>query len=1422
MDSSSCNQSDGKLSITSVIGGNGPYTYEWSPDATNETGNVLDNIPQGHYNVTVYDAKGCEYDTALTVSDQNAPVVRIDSIVDPTCNGSNNGEVYASATGGVLNYTWNWDSDSLTVASTSDDATNLDGGNVCVTVTDANGCKSSACTTLVENPPLEVRYTTQDVLCQGDSTGWAASVATGGTGLGTYTYQWNGIYTGTTPTAATALDLIAGTYSLLVTDTNNCTNLTQNIVINEPTHISLVTSSTAILCNSDCDGTATVTASGGEGTYRYLWPDGQTTETAIGLCAGTYKPTVTDGYGCVDSSVVTLTEPTPFVLDSIIYQHITCYGDCDGSITTYVSGGTSNYDYEYSKDGSVVGTTQTVSSLCSAGRYDIHVEDANNCPIDTFHIVNQPPQLIESNTSKDETCSSYCDGEIHVTVNGGTPNYAVAWSDGQAVDNVDRLDLCPGDYKYTVTDAHNCEVINTVTIAGNPLLQITEQSITDAACGNCDGEATVAISGGVAPFTIGWSGGDFSSCSNSTYPDGGDGLTETGLPQGVHSVYVEDGNGCRDTVDLVINNLTGPTIDNTIITDVLCNGENTGAIDNQISGGTAPLTYTWADDASVNTEDRPALYAGTYYFSVTDKNDCVASVVVDVVEDDPILINIDHVVDVSCYGLADGSALINAHGGTGDGTYSYQWSDGQTTAAGVGFAKGTYQGEVTDGNGCHVSASVTIDEPEAIILVSQTLVPTTCAYPRICDGEITVAISGGASSVYEYNWYGNGPDQNHIGSLCPGTYPLEVEDENGCTADFSFDITQPDTIKVVLGQDPIVCNLPNGMVWIESITGGTGSDYNNTRTDHKDDNYPLGTAAWTCNWDVSPPQSAYVDNVFNQTYSVQVHDPANTDCYITEQITVGEIPAPYLLSQDVKATKCYGSSDGEAIIRIEDGTLDFLYNWDQASNVPFQSGADTVLIQNLSAGTYTLTVVDDDNCQVPVAFIIGTPNPIVVSTSLVPDDIICITQSAIVYANGSGGTGEYQYDWDGTGNWTANSALMLNPVEDTIVFVNIKDENDCPASAQRPIYVRDSLHVQAITDGQICQGESYDLNVIYQNGGNGNYSYFWSVGTTEQSTVVSPLETKYYYVTLSDDCGTPPVKDSVKVVVHQNPYVQTITQKDSCEPLGVVFAPYPSSDTISYHWNFGDPISGNNESNEMYPSHFYQYAGKYDVELSLETEYGCTYDTVFDNWIIVHPLPEADFSMDPNPASLFNNTVTFTDITICEDTITNVHWDFGNGETARFPYGGSQPKSSYANPGYYDVVLFAQSQYGCKDTVIKVLRVNDEYTLYAPDAFSPGEDGRNDYFYPVGHGLDDTKEYNLVIHDRWGMVVFETDIMPYGTDKKYEDFKHEDVPEDQRGWNGRYMNTGDYVQNDVYTWSVKVVDMNNVPHEASGRVVIIR
>jgi PKD repeat protein len=392
----------------------------------------------------------------------------------------------------------------------------------------------------------------------------------------------------------------------------------------------------------------------------------------------------------------------------------------------------------------------------------------------------------------------------------------------------------------------------------------------------------------------------------------------------------------------------------------------------------------------------------------------------------------------------------------------------------------------------------------------------------------------------------------------------------------------------------------------------------------------------------------------------------------------------------------------------------------------------------------------------------------------------------------------------------------------SIYHVWALDANGCKSYDTASIYVNTypKLSVFLVDTLEICSGDSTTATAV-PTGGNGQYVYLWSNNQYTQTDHFNPSTSTSYFLTLADNCGTPAVKDSVFVGVHPIPYVSYISKKDSCEPLGMVFIPTPVLNNVTYEWNFGDALSGNNVSTQMYPSHVYNYPGTYDVSVSMVSEYGCEATRTFPDWITVHSLPVADFNVSPNPASLFDNVVTFYNATESADEIAYSIWNINN-EAFNYDDIDDQPKVTFNQPGYYPAMLVVQTIYQCRDTMIRFVRVNDEYTLYVPDAFTPGEDGRNDYFYPMGHGLDSAKTYEFVIYDRWGMEIYKTNHMPKGTLYRTHEVSFTDPETDETGWNGRYLNTGEYVQNDVYIWRVKVVDVNGVPHEASGTVNVIR
>jgi PKD repeat protein len=245
---------------------------------------------------------------------------------------------------------------------------------------------------------------------------------------------------------------------------------------------------------------------------------------------------------------------------------------------------------------------------------------------------------------------------------------------------------------------------------------------------------------------------------------------------------------------------------------------------------------------------------------------------------------------------------------------------------------------------------------------------------------------------------------------------------------------------------------------------------------------------------------------------------------------------------------------------------------------------------------------------------------------------------------------------------------------------------------------------------------------------------------------------------------------------------------------------------IEYYWDFGDPTSGlYNTSTDSIPYHQYMYPGEYDITLTMISDYGCETTVIFNDLVNVHPVPNAEFYANPVAVSLFNAEVSFFD----ESDLANQWiWNFGDGSIGTL----QNPSHIYTVAGEYNVMLLVRSDDGCTDTVWHMISVKEEHTFWAPDAFSPGDGLTNNFFYPKGVGIEET-DYQLFIYDRWGQIIFESEIYPEGTSQIFEQ---------AGGWNGRYDGSGAFVPVGTYTWRVRLVDVNGVKHEYTGAVTVVR
>lgn len=589
--------------------GNAPNITLTLPAATQQT---LSNLPAGTIDITVTDAQGCTASATVVLAPPNSTLQAIlNNPVNPTCAG-NDGQVTAGVSGGTAPYTVVIDTGGtpitlpLPVAITQT-LTNLPAGTVDITVTDAQGCTSSATVTLTA-PVNCCTHTASAVLTQpacGASDGAIDVTVTGGSGP--YSFQWSA--NANNATTEDVNSLAAATYSVTITDNAfaNCFLDTTFSLSNANAPTINTVNTTDETCAGN-DGTATVTASGGTGTLTYGWSNGATGSAITGLAAGAYNFTVTDANNCQATGVANV------ALDCIVCNLQTsanvvppACGQTTGSITVSVTiAGTTPYTYSINGTSYQAGNSFTG---VTAGNYSVYTLDANQCA-DTVAVVM--PQggsnLTVSVNITDITCFGAADGEAEaVSANGNAP-FTYQWNDGQTTAVISPLTTAT--YSVTVTDQAGC--------AGTASGTVTQPAALTINLGNdqtiCEG-SQVLLSAGAGFSTYTWSNNDNTE-------------TTTVTTSGIYSVTVLSANGCTATDAVSVTVIPTPTVD--LGDDKLAyEGEHVGLFSN-ITGNTNGATFNWLPDTLLscgNCQNTVALAQDTitYQLTYTDANGCTSS-----------------------------------------------------------------------------------------------------------------------------------------------------------------------------------------------------------------------------------------------------------------------------------------------------------------------------------------------------------------------------------------------------------------------------------------------------------------------------------------------------------------------------------------------------------------------------------------------------------------------------------------------------------------------------------------------------------------------------------------------------------------------------------------------------------------------------
>ncbi len=1025
-----CNgASTGSIDLT-ASGGTGVLTYDWSHIGGNNNPQDPTGLAAGTYCVTVTDANGCTKTLCATISEPPAMVVST-TVTNVSCFGGANGAVDLTVSGGTPGYTYVW-----TTGATTQDISGLVAGTYTATVTDANGCTKTTSATVTEPPVLALSTTVVNVLCNGNATGSIDLSVSGGTPG--YTYAWSNGATIQDP-----FNLPAGTYTVTVTDTKGCTK-TSSATISQPPTLLLMTTVTNVNCNGASTGAIDLTVSGGVTPYTYAWTNGATTQDISGLTAGIYTVTVTDANGCTKTTSATVTENSTLTA-SATATPVSCFGGSNGTVDLTVSGGVSPYTYLWSNNA----TTQDLSGL-TAGTYTVTVTDNVGCTKTASATVSQPPVLALSTVVTNVSCFGGNNGAIDLSVSGGTPGYTYVWSNNATSQDISGL--VAGTYTVTVMDANGCTKTTSATVTEPPVLALTT-SVTNVLCnGAATGAIDLTVSGGTPGYTYVWS-------NNATTQD------ISGLVAGTYTVTVTDANGCTKTTSATITQPPAIAL-SSVVSNVLCNGASTGAIDLTVSGGVAPYSYAWTNGAT--TQDISGLVAGTYTVTVTDANGCTKTTSATVTQP-PALALSTTITNVLCNGASTGAVDLTVSGGTPG--YTYAWTSGATTQDISGLVAGTYTVTVTDANGCTKTTSATVTEPPALSL-STTVTNVLCN--GASTGAVDLSVSGGVSP-YTYAWT-NGATTQDISNLAAGTYTVTVTDANGCTKTTSATVTQPPALSLSASVTNILCNGGATGAIDLSVSGGV-SPY---------------SYAWT-----NGATTQDISGLTAGTYTVTVTD-AN-GCTKTTSATVTE-NGNLMVSATSTPVSCFGGSNGTVDLTVSGGVSPYTYAW--------TNGATTQDLSGLAAGTYTVTVTDNVGCSKTTSVTVTQPPVLALST--VVTNLLCYgVPTGAVDLTVSGGTPGFTYVWSNGAVTQDITSLFAGTYT-----VTVTDANGCTKTTSATVTQPSDIAPVFLTTHVTCYGGNNGAIDMSVSGGTPGYTYLWSNGATTQDLM--NLTAGTYTVTVTD------------------------------------------------------------------------------------------------------------------------------------------------------------------------------------------------------------------------------------------------------------------------------------------------------------------
>lgn len=800
---------------------------------------------------------------------------------------------------------------------------------------------------------------------------------------------------------------------------------------------------------------------------------------------------------------------------------------CNGSSASAITGatpygGNGSYTYKWissttsstsgfaDASGTINTASYTPGSLTNTTWYKRVVTSGSLSDTSTAIMKTVNPALSSSASQTNVACNGATTGIASISVSGGTSGYTYSWSPSGGT-AASATGLTAGAYTCLVTDANGCTLSRNYTITQPTALSASTSSTNVNCNGASNGTAAILMSGGSPSYSYSWS------------PSGGTSATATGLTAGAYTCVATDANGCTIARNYTITQPSALSISNSA-TNVSCNAGANGTAAVTPSGGTSPYTYAWSNGGT--SASKTGLAAGAYTCTTTDANGCTSVATFTITQPTTMAATATS-TNVSCNGGSNGQAVISVSGGTS--SYSYAWSpSGGTSATATGLSAGTYTCVATDANGCTISQNYTITQP-TVLAASSSATNVDCN--GNANGTATVTPSGGTSG-YTYSWFPSGQTTATATSLQGGSYTCTITDANGCTTVSSVQITEPGaSLSINAGGSDVTCN---GQATGLAATGVGG-----------------GTFPYTYLWSNGSTNGA-VNGLMAGVYTCTVTD-AN-GCSTQTSITINE-PTAITVSASTTDPLCFGLT-GSASVNATGGTGNISFSW--------TNGGSGAAVNNLAAGTYTVTATDDNFCTIDQTVTITEPAQISSTTAITSP--LCNGGTGTATINVTGGTGAYTYLWSSGG--TTDTEQNLNAGQYT---VDVTDANGCTYTENVTVTEPTAISTTFSTVDPLCNGGTGNAT-IGVTGGTGNITYAWSTGGTTDTEI--NLAAGTYTVQVTDQNGC--IENTSVTINEPAAITATGTATDeNCNQLNGTLSITTGGGTgnLSYLWDNGNTTS---------------------------------------------------------------------------------------------------------------------------------------------------------------------------------------------------------------------------------------------------------